>query len=63
MFKDFQVKMITKDVSGTCQFIKKETLAQMFSCEFCNLFKNSFLYRAPLVAASDNTIFTTEPMK
>ena len=59
MFKDFQVKMITKDVSGTCKFIKKETLAQMFSCEFCNLFKN----RTPLVAASDNTIFTTEPMK
>ena len=62
MFKDFQVKMI-KDISGTCKFIKKETLPLMFSCEFCDLFKNTFLYRTPLVAASDNTIFTTEPMK
>ena len=23
-------------------FIKKETLAQMFSCEFCEIFKNIF---------------------
>ena len=33
-------------------FIKKETLAQVFSCEFCEISKNSFFYRAPLVAAS-----------
>ena len=25
------------------QFIKKETLAQMFSCEFCKISKNTFL--------------------
>ena len=30
-------------------FIKKETLAQVFSCKFCE--KNTFLYRTPLVAA------------
>ena len=30
-------------------FIKKETLAQVFSCEF---FTNTFLHRAPPVAAS-----------
>ena len=24
----------------------------MFSCEFCDISKNTFLYRAPLVAAS-----------
>ena len=23
-------------------FIKKETLAQVFSCEFCEIFKNTF---------------------
>ena len=23
-----------------CNFIKKETLAQVFSCEFCEIFKN-----------------------
>ena len=30
------------------QFIKKETLAQMFSCEFCEIYKNSFFNRTPL---------------
>ena len=35
----------------------------MFSWEFCKLFKNTFLCGPPLVTASDNTIFTTEPMK
>ena len=24
-------------------FVKKETLAQVFSCKFCTVFKNSFL--------------------
>ena len=35
-----------------CNFIKKETLVQMFSCEFCEIFKNTFFHRTPLVAAS-----------
>ena len=26
-----------------CLFIKKETLTQVFSCEFCETFKNTFL--------------------
>ena len=62
MFKNFQVKMISKDVSGACKFIKKEILALCFPVNFLN-FKNTFLYRTPPVAASDNTIFTTESMK
>ena len=33
-------------------FIKKETLAQVFSSEFWEIFKNSFFYRKPSVAAS-----------
>ena len=33
-------------------FIKTETLAQMFSCEFCEIFKTTFFYRIPPVAAS-----------
>ena len=32
--------------------INKETLAQVFSCEFCDIFKNTFLYRKPPVASS-----------
>ena len=27
-------------------FIEKETLAQMFSCEFCEISRNNFFYRA-----------------
>ena len=32
---------------------KKETLGQVFSCECCEILKNTFFYRAPLVAAPD----------
>ena len=28
--------------SKACNFIKKETLAQLFSCKFCEIFKNTF---------------------
>ena len=35
----------------TCNFIKKETLAQVFSCEFCQIFKNNYFYRKPPVEA------------
>ena len=37
----------------TCNFVKKETLTQVFSCEFCKIDKNTFYYRTLLVAASD----------
>ena len=33
--------------------ISKYTLAQVFSCEFCVISKNTFSYRTPLGAASD----------
>ena len=36
----------------SCNFIKKETQAQVFSCEFCKDSKNPFSYRTPPVAAS-----------
>ena len=35
-----------------CNFIKKETLAQAFHCEFCKIFKKTFIYRTPLVGAA-----------
>ena len=34
-------------------FIKKEALAQVFSCKFCKIWKNTFFYRTPPVAASE----------
>ena len=39
-------------VPEACNFVKKETLAQVFSCEFCEISKNIFSHRTPLVAAS-----------
>ena len=35
-----------------CNFIEKEALVQVFSCEFCEISKNTFSYRTPPVAAS-----------
>ena len=37
---------------SACNVIKKEPPAQVFSCEFCGISKNTFFYRTPLVAAS-----------
>ena len=36
---------------------KKENLAQVFSCEFCEISKNTFSYRTPLVALSVSFFF------
>ena len=36
-----------------CNFIKMETLAQVFSCEFWEISKTTFSYRTPPVAASE----------
>ena len=36
-----------------CNFINKETLAQVFSSEFYKISKSTFSYRAPPVAASE----------
>ena len=40
--------------------LKKETLAQVFSCEFCEISKNSFSYRTPLVAASEKFLYRSK---
>ena len=54
-----QLKFISIQLSEmhgkACNFVKKETLAQVFSCELCEISKNTFLHRAPLVAASVNS--------
>ena len=38
------------------QLYKKETLTQVFFCEFCEISKNAFLYRTFPVAASVSPI-------
>ena len=45
-------KFTGKHLCRACNFIKKETLAQVFSCEFFEVSKNTFSYRTPLVATS-----------
>ena len=39
-----------KVAGGASNFIKKENLAQVFSCGFCKISKNTFFDRTPLVA-------------
>ena len=46
-----KVSFLIKLQASTCVFIKKQTLAQFFSCEFCNI-SNVLSYRTPLMAAS-----------
>ena len=43
--------LFNKVAGQACNFIKKETLAQVFSSEFCEIAKKTFSYRTPLLAA------------
>ena len=54
--KKVRLLLYTEAVSCRCycNFVKKETLAQLFSCEFCEIFKKKFLHRPPLVDGSIN---------
>ena len=45
-------------VSFLINFIKKETLAQMFYCEFCEISKNTFFHKTHLVAASESNRYS-----
>ena len=49
--------LLNKVAAQACNFTKKETLAQVFCCEFCEISKSAFFYRTPLVAASGFTIY------
>ena len=51
-------------LSSACNFIKQEILAQVFSCEFCEISKNTFSYRKPPVTACvDNAVFIQMQLK
>ena len=39
------VSFLIKLQAEGCSFTKKETLAQVFSCEFCEISENTFSYR------------------
>ena len=46
------VSILIKLQAQAWNFIKKEILAQVLSCEFCEISENNFSYRIPPVAAS-----------
>ena len=52
-----RVSFLIKLQTEACNFIKKETLIQVFSCKFCEIAKITFSYRTFPVAASVDKIF------
>ena len=57
---------LLKLLALTCNFIKKEALAQVFSCEFCQISKNTFLKEhfwataSVRVSTHSNTVLSQE---
>ena len=58
------VSFLIKLQALACNFIKKETLAQVFSCEFFKISKYTFCYRTlPLAASERATWFSDKRLK
>ena len=53
----YQSLFFNKVAALASNFVKKESLAQVISCEFCEICKNTFFYRTPQVAASKIIVF------
>ena len=49
-----RVSFLIKLQAEACNFIKKETQAQLFSFEFFEISKNTFSYRTPPVTAPES---------
>ena len=54
------VSFLIKLQALACNFIKKETLAQVFSCEFFKISKYTFCYRTPPLAASERATWFSD---
>ena len=52
-----RVSFLIKLEAEACHFIKIETLAQVFCCEFWETSKNTFCYRTPPVDAFEKRQF------
>ena len=50
-------EFLLNKITGSCTLIKKKTLAQVFCCEFCKFFKNTYFYRTPPMANSESEYF------
>ena len=54
--KNLCQSLFFKKVAGLrpgTNFIQKETLAQVFSCEFCKILENFFLQNTPVAASNE----------
>ena len=51
------------DIVMVCNFIKKNNLTQLFSCEFCEVFKNTFFTEHLWTTASSLLKVFTEAIK
>ena len=58
----FCKKGFLKNWAEACNFIKKETLAQVFSYEFYEIFQNTFFDRTSLVAVSQSRSLICEEL-
>ena len=51
-----QSLFFNKVAGAACNFIKKETLSQVLSCEFCAISKNTFFTEHVWATASDHRL-------
>ena len=58
LFYKKRVLEIFAKFTEACNFIKIETLAQVFSCEFCEIFNNAFFFTELLQATTVKQKFT-----
>ena len=56
LFKKGVLKNFAEFTGKLGVFIKNETPTQVFPCEFCEIFKNSFFYRTPPMTTSESFI-------
>ena len=56
MFLKNFAKFTGKHLCQSCSVIKKETLTQVCSLEFCEIFRKTFFYRTPPVVASERPV-------
>ena len=53
MFLEISQNSQENTCARVCNFIKKDTLAQVFSCEFCDISKNTFFTEHLWTTASE----------
>ena len=57
----WQSLFFSKVAGEACNFIKKETLAQVFSCEFCEISKNTYFTEHLWTTASGKLVLAVSP--